>query len=258
MLGLIKAKMKLYQLSGLLEEDTCSYQTQQLEFWQAKEILEMHMRLVHPVTNHREDKSDTCDRDTNTSSDDLENDEKALCSDATEDLTAENETPENDIDNVNNDDKDDTDHKSSTSEQIKSGKVDIAEVTSVADDRDHDFELFEEALEAENNVVKEIFKPVGLLFSSCRSCGESDHTSERKIRRRSCPAWNIYCGTCGKRGHYRSVCKSTQGQSPLEEINFHFGETFNSGVCDGMKGTCFRQSLVKRPCALLGSNWFVF
>ena len=84
-----------------------------------------------------------------------------------------------------------------TAETEASFSADIADVTSVPDDRDEDYQHFEEGqgdLEAENNAIEEIFKPVGILLPSpsCQNCGQSDHTSERKIRRRHCPAWNQY------------------------------------------------------------------
>ena len=59
----LKAEMKLYQLQCLLEEDICSFQTQPLEFYQAKEILEMHMNMVHERPEQRL-KCDYCDKDT--------------------------------------------------------------------------------------------------------------------------------------------------------------------------------------------------
>ena len=41
--------MTNFQLPCLLGDDSCQFVTIQLEFSQAKEILEMHMKLVHPV-----------------------------------------------------------------------------------------------------------------------------------------------------------------------------------------------------------------
>ena len=60
LLGQSTAKMKLYSLPCLLEGDICRFQTIQLEFPKAKEILEMHMILVHGRPESR-DKSDSCD-----------------------------------------------------------------------------------------------------------------------------------------------------------------------------------------------------
>ena len=65
----------------------------------------------------------------------------------------------------------------------------IAEVTSVVDDRDNDHKHFEEAvelLEVENKAVEEIFKPIETLtdsVSSWRNCGSPD---QGKVRRRHC------------------------------------------------------------------------
>ena len=103
-----------------------------------------------------------------------------------------------------------------------------ANVTLVIDDCDdiieHVIDEDHDKQEAENIAVNEIFKPVGVLQPSalCRNCGESDHTSERKARRKRCLAWNTYCGVCNKRGHYRSVCKSIH--SPSGDIELQFGE----------------------------------
>ena len=49
-----------------------------MEISQAKEIQEMHMKLVHPVPNLGKVKSETCDRDTNTKNDALENNNETL------------------------------------------------------------------------------------------------------------------------------------------------------------------------------------
>ena len=55
-LGLhLKAKMR-YSFQCLLEEDSCNYQTQQLELYQAKKMLAMHMMLDHG----RSEISDKC------------------------------------------------------------------------------------------------------------------------------------------------------------------------------------------------------
>ena len=63
-LGLhLREKMRLYSLQCLLEEDTCGYQTLQLEFHQARKLMEMHMMLDHGRLKLR-DKCDSCDRDT--------------------------------------------------------------------------------------------------------------------------------------------------------------------------------------------------
>ena len=53
-----------------MEEDTCRFQTQSLEFWQSKEILEMHMRLVHGL---RVNKCDDCERDTKVDTEIIDN-----------------------------------------------------------------------------------------------------------------------------------------------------------------------------------------
>ena len=49
-----------------------------MEISQAKEIQEMHMKLVHPVPNLGKVESETCDRDTNIKNDALKNNNEAL------------------------------------------------------------------------------------------------------------------------------------------------------------------------------------
>ena len=61
-----------------MEDDSCRFRTTQLEISQAKEIQEMHMKLVHPVPNLGKVESETCDRDTNIKNDALENNNEAL------------------------------------------------------------------------------------------------------------------------------------------------------------------------------------
>ena len=166
----------------------------------------MHMLLVHGRPEIR-NKCNSCDRDTNVINDPdiIEDDMKARFGEDKED---DFEVP----------DKPD-DSKATEKSNIEDEALcrsDIAEVTSVRDDRGQDYKHFEksqEAFEAENNVVHQIFKPVGALLQSCSNCGESDHTSGRKVRRKHCLAWNKYCEICGKRGHIGRVCKGDQSSS---------------------------------------------
>ena len=77
----------------------------------------------------------------------------------------------------------------SRTENEASYQDNIAEVTSVVDDRDNDHKHFEEAVElfeVENKAVEEIFKPIETLtdsVSSWRNCGSPD---QGKVRRRHC------------------------------------------------------------------------
>jgi len=168
------------------------------------------------------DKCDSCGRDTYVIKveDVFEDDDKAIRDEA--------DKAPSDIPNSLDEEHDSTVNRESITQIEASRPTDIADVTSVIDDRDHDSEHFEEDqrdLEAENNAVDEIFKPVGtMLQSSCRNCGNSDHTFERKIRRRHCPAWNSYCETCSKRGHFSRVCKSSQSHSSSEDASLHLGQ----------------------------------
>ena len=70
--------MMKIQLPCLLGGESCQFLTIQLEFSQAKEILEMHMKLVHPVPDCRKSKCDKCDRD-NDSKDIIEDDDETSC-----------------------------------------------------------------------------------------------------------------------------------------------------------------------------------
>ena len=74
--------MMLYSLPCLLEEDTCRFQTIQLEFLKAKDILEMHMLHVHGRPEWRY-KCNCCDRDTLVKDDKVEDiikvEKKAIC-----------------------------------------------------------------------------------------------------------------------------------------------------------------------------------
>ena len=210
--------MKLYNLPCLLEEDSCRFQTIQLEFWQAKEILKMHMELVHGCPEQK-DKCNSCDRDTYVKDDKdiIEDNVKAIC--------AKKDEADHNVSEEFNAVNDSIPIRNYTAETEASFSADIADVTSVPDDRDEDYQHFEEGqrdLEAENNAIEEIFKPVGTILPSpsCQNCGQSDHTSERKIRRRHCPAWNQYCEACNKRGHTREVCKANQSSSK----DIHLGE----------------------------------
>ena len=200
--------MKLFMLPCLLEEDCCRFRTIKLEFSKAKEILQMHMKHVHgrPDPNY---KCDNCDRDTKIS------DSKEITEDNNEaeaigDGADNNEAihTDNALERVD-EDKDSNTARNSTDEN----QDDIAKVTSVIDDHDkvkEHFEEVQEIIEADNDVVDQIFKPVQTFtepVSSCRNCGSPDHTSQRKIRKRHCPAWNIICKVCNKRGHLESCCE---------------------------------------------------
>ena len=101
----------------------------------------MHMLHVHGRPEWRY-KCNCCDRDTLVKDDKAEDiiavEKKALC------------------DKVEEVKEDETSHQ-----------TEVSDVTSVRDDRDYENQHFEEgteAIEAENNAVKEISKPVGILL----------------------------------------------------------------------------------------------
>ena len=118
--------MMLYSLPCLLEEDNCRFQTIQLEFSQSKEILEMHMTLVHGRPKWRS-RCNSCDRDTLVNDDKVkdifDNDKRALFDKVEEaSFGFTNEL------NMKDDPKD------SKTEAVQN--MEAAEVTSVIDDRD--------------------------------------------------------------------------------------------------------------------------
>ena len=130
----LKAKMELYSLLCLLEGDKCRFQTQQLEFSKAKEILQMHMMLVHV----RRYNCNFCDRDTcdNDNKDVIEDDKEALCNKDDEAYCDFLEEP-SEID-------DPTSVRKPTKQNEASTHPSIANVTSVRDDREQDCLHFEE------------------------------------------------------------------------------------------------------------------
>ena len=174
--------MKLYMLPCLLEEDRCTFRTIKLEFFKAKEILEMHMKHVH----ERLDcicKGDNCDRDTNIG------DDKEIIEDVKEAICDENNEALQNAPELLDDKKASTAERDTTNKNETSLNDDIAEVTLVTDDRDNNQKHFKEVqdtLEADNDAIEEIFKPDEVVtepIPSCRNCGSPDHTSQRKIRR---------------------------------------------------------------------------
>ena len=91
----------------------------------------------------------------------------------------------------------------------------------IDEDVDEDLDTNNDVETATDSQVDEIFSPVDTLQPTCRNCGSTEHSSQRKIRRRFCSAWNKYCDICGKRGHSRNVCKPSQ---EVPEANISPGE----------------------------------
>ena len=200
--------MTNFQLPCLLGDDSCQFVTIQLEFSQAKEILEMHMKLVHPVADWRKFECENCEK-VNATKDIIEdgNNDKTSCNVLNETICEEVE--------ISHDKSDPVDgikvakaSEAAAEEDEALQRVDIGDVTLVSDDRDkvdkHPVEDFDDDLEAE--YVEELFRPVGKQVT-CRYCGSYEHSSKRYIRRRSCPAWNRNCSSCHKRGHSSNVCR---------------------------------------------------
>ena len=217
--------MMLYSLPCLLEEDTCRFRTIKLEFSKAKEILELHMKYVHERLELRNN-CDSSERDTNKGDgkEITEDDMKAICDneDSQQGDTAEVTSATDDHEKDQKHFEATTAERNSTTENEDSNPTNIADVTLVIDDRDKDQKHFEE-----NVAVEEIFKPVvDEAFTesvpSCRNCGSPDHTSQRKVRKRHCSAWNQYCKICHKRGHIEALCNVTE--NPTEAGHLHLGE----------------------------------
>ena len=160
--------MHLYSLQCLLEEDTCGYQTQQLEFYQAERMLAMHMKLDHGRSKVS-DKCDSCGRDTYTMNVEDVIDDKEIIKDEKKAISDELDEASCEIPDHSDKREADTAIRDTTDPNETSHHGDSDDVTSVIDDRDHQFEHFEkdqEAIEAENNAIEEIFKPVVTLHPS--------------------------------------------------------------------------------------------
>ena len=199
--------MKLIKLPCLFGGDSCSYETIQLKFSQAKDILEMHMRLVHPVMKIQ---CESCGKRTKPK-DIIEHDSDDEATSCDKPKPVVHESPENVHDNSDKiGDSNEIDVNETQTEEA-SIKVDTDDVTSVADDRDYDNHPVDEEHEGDKDdkkaieaqIVEDLFKPVEALHPACRNCGSREHSSQRKIRRRFCPAWDKSCELCGKRGDQR-------------------------------------------------------
>ena len=163
-----------YQLPCLLGDDSCQFVTIQLEFLQAKEILEMHMKLVHPAPDLRRFQCDNCSEKDNSTKDIIDDkvDDKTSCN-------VQNETTDEDSE-IFLDNSDPVESiqvakavEVATEDDEASLQSDIADyyVTSVRDDRDevgqHSVDYHDDDLEAD--YVEELFRPVDRQ-STCRNC----------------------------------------------------------------------------------------
>ena len=126
--------MTKFQSPYLLGVDSCQFITIQLEFYQAKEIIEMHMKLVHPVPDLRKFE---CEKDNATRDiiEDKVDDETSCCN-------VQNETVWEDSE-IYHDNSDPVESvqgakavKVATQEDEALLQSGIADVTSVCDDLD--------------------------------------------------------------------------------------------------------------------------
>ena len=128
--------MMKVQLPCLLGDDSCQFITIQLEFSQAKEIIEMHMKLVHPVPVWRKFECDNCEKD-NATKDIIEDkvDEETSCNVQNDTVCEDSEIFQDNSEPVESVQVAKA-VKVATEEEEALLQSDIADVTSVRDDRD--------------------------------------------------------------------------------------------------------------------------
>ena len=139
-----------------MEEDTCRYQTQQLELYQAEKMLAMHMMLDHGRSKVS-DKCDSCGRDTYVVNVEDVIDDKEIIEVEKKAISDEIEEASCEITEHSEKGEATTAVRDTTDPNETSHHGDFDDVTSVIDDRDHQFESFEkdqEAIEAENDAVE--------------------------------------------------------------------------------------------------------
>ena len=158
----------------------CKFKTVKLEFAQAFQLLELHMKYVHtPIVSNEEVNTSKHD-------DDLEDSYEI------EELIGEKETSSNDeVD----------DNYAAPVEKLQS---DFADVTSVRDDqnsgsqslktRNHNLHPVDvhQTNFADVTLVRDDRDPVK-NHEACTSCGRKTHSSHRTSRRKFCSAWNKFC-----------------------------------------------------------------
>ena len=178
----------------------CRYKTCKLEFAQAFQLLELHMKYLHTpkVSDEKVDLSKHDDdleednyefgelfNDTETRLEDERDindpvDEELQSDFADVTLVRDDHSPENQSSERGIHNSDPVD------EELQSN---FADVTSVRDDRD-----------------EEDLHPVG-NHHPCGSCGRKSHPSHRSSRRRLCPAWNQLAIPATKEATFRRFAK---------------------------------------------------
>ena len=206
---------------------SCNFRTMELEFAQAFQLLELHMKYLHTfkasdgrndITNYDENpEEDTFEieqqvDDTETRPNDME------VSDRTDPVVEKLQSDSADVTSVRDDREVRRIHFSNP---VDNAQGNFADVTLVPDDRD------------------EVKDPVG-SHHPCGGCGGTSHSSHRSSRRKSCPGWNQFCKLCNKRGHLQKVCKTSMDEHSDEfevikeedKVDLTFGEI--AGLVYGM------------------------
>ena len=199
--------------------ESCNFKTMRLEFAQAFQLLELHMKYLHTykasdgridITNHDENLEEHIFEieqqvgDTETRPSEME------VSDGTDPVVEKLQSDSADVTSVRDDRKVKRIHYSNPVDDVQGN---FANVTLVPDDR-------EEAKD-----------PVG-NHHSCGSCGGTSHSSHRSSRRKFCPGWDTFCKLCNKRGHLQRVCKTSMEKQfdefedviEEEKVDLTFGE----------------------------------
>ena len=179
--------------------ESCKFKTMRLEFAQAFQLLELHMKYLHTF-KASDEKIDITNHDENTEEDNFEIEQQVVdteartssieVSDRTDPVVEELQSDSVDVTSVRDDREVRRIHFSNPVDNVQGN---FADVTLVPDDRD------------------EVKDPVG-SHHPCGGCGGTSHSSHRSSRRKSCPGWNQFCKLCNKRGHLQKVCKTSMDE----------------------------------------------
>ena len=160
---------------------SCNFRTMELEFAQAFQLLELHMKYLHTLRTSDERV-------------DVSNHEENPVEDEAEPVVEKLQSDSADVTSVR-DDRSIEIQKSETRNQdpnpVDTSQFNFSDVTLARNDSGQ-----EEEHPVENH-------------HPCGSCGRSSHSSHRSSRRKFCSAWNKLCYSCNKRGHLQNVCKTT-------------------------------------------------
>ena len=213
---------------------SCNFRTMELEFAQALQLLELHLKYLHTLRTSDE-KVDISNHEENPVEDTFE-------IDGTETIPSDMEV---------------SDEAAPVVEKLQS---DSADVTSVRDDRDvkyqgpkrknHDsnpVDAFQDNF-ADVTLVPDdrdgVEHPVG-NHHPCGGCGGTSHSSHRSSRRKFCPGWNTFCQLCNKRGHLKNVCKTTM-EEPSDEFEAIEEEDNNDLTFGEIAGLVYGMSQISK------------